>query len=113
MAGIRLEFGSSRSIREWNLLFEVEAPDLDGLFFSLTLSEKERNLLLGLSSMPHRKLIPLLLKGKNLTFSWTSTNGKSFSMNEKHEDIPSIEGFLRVGTLREFLGAVLSERDRY
>ena len=111
MADIHVTCGTSLSTREGISHFVVEVVD-QLAFFSLSLSREDRILLAGLNQLPHKRLIPRPLRGKVLTVSWTLTNGKSFSLNEIHEDIPPIEEFLCVGTWRELLGAVLSKRDR-
>lgn len=111
MADIHVKFGKFLSKEEGSYQFAVELDGQDS-FFSLTLSRVSRNLLLGLNQLPHNRLVPRPWRGKVPIFSWTSTNGKSFSLNETHEDIPPIEEMRYYDTWRELLGAALSERDR-
>lgn len=111
MAEIHIEFGSSRSKRG-DFLLSVQSEFGQIGCFSLSLSREERFLLLGLNSRWNKRLDPLLLKGKDLTFVWTKANGKLLSLSGYSEEIPPIEEMRCFGTWKALLGAVLSERDR-
>lgn len=112
MGSILVEFGTPESGREY--LFHLGRLEVDsgsGFHFSSD-EEEERCLTLGLNSKSRGKLASLLGPECTLMLVWKRSSGLLFSLTDFHEEIPSIEEMNGVGTFREFLGAVLSKRDR-
>lgn len=114
MAGNRATFGYLvLEVRESLSSVELNI-DLQGSFhFSIVDREEEKLLLLGLCSRPRGIRAFLLGSEIDLTVAWKPTSGLRYFLSDCTEEIPSIEEFSGDGTLREFLGAVLSKRARY
>ena len=114
MGEIHLVFGKPGSGKEAFLnLVRVEVDLEPSFHFSASCEEEERCLTLGLNSSRRGKLAFLLGSRCTLMLAWRSTIGSKFSLTGWHEEIPSIEEMMSVGSCREFLGAVLSKRARF
>lgn len=111
---IQLKFGSTvpggvRSLLSWGVEVDCHPSDL---FFSSSEEGEQKRRLTYLTLPIPRRLIPLLETKCSLELVWIESNGLKLSLNDYCEDSRSIEEKRDVGNLQEFLGAVLSERDR-
>lgn len=114
MGSFLVEFGNRESGMEaffHSGRIEVDSGRL-GFHFSSFRGEEEklRQSCLALQFQEKSAFLPDL--SGTLILIWKESTGLFVSGSGTHEDIPSIEEMSGVGNLQEFLGAVLSVRDR-